>query len=331
MKAAVIIKGEKGGTMIIQEVPIPKIRPEELLIEVKASGLNRADIFRVQGTYVTTSSTTAGERPEIVGGEAAGVVVDMGKDVSGFARGDRVMGMCNGGYAEFTTLHQHLAIPVPERLNWEEAATIPVSYMTEYNALITNGRLKAGKSVLINGASSGVGVAAVQISRFWGAKPLFGLAGSPAKLNALKGLGVDVGINYRTENFKDAVLSITEGKGVDLIIDHVGGPHLKDNLKCMALKGRLVSVGRLGGEIGPLNMDLLALKRLELIGVTFRTRTLSERIEIARQMTADLLPALADGRLKPVIDCIFLLDQASEAHQYMTTNVQFGKIVLKIS
>jgi NADPH2:quinone reductase len=330
MKAAVIIKGEKGGTMSVQEVPVPKIRPEELLIEIKASGLNRADIFRVQGTYVTTSSATTDERPEIVGGEAAGVVVDMGKDVTGFAKGDRVMGMCNGGYAEFTTIHQQLAFPVPERLTWEEAATIPVSYMTEHNALITNGRLRAGESVLINGASSGVGVAAVQISKFWGAKPLFGLAGSPAKLASLTGLGVDVGINYRTENFKDVIMAFTEGKGVDLIIDHVGGPHLKDNLKCMALKGRLVSVGRLGGEIGPLNMDLLALKQLELIGVTFRTRTFSERIEIARRMTADLLPAVADGRLKPVVNRVFPLDQASEAHQYMTTNAQFGKIVLKM-
>lgn len=329
MKAAVIIRGEQGGTMALQDVPIPTPRPEELLIEVKAAALNRADLFRVQGTYITTGSTTAEGLPEIVGGEAAGVVVDMGKDVSGFAKGDRLMGMCAGGYAEYTTLHQRLALPVPERLTWEEAATIPVSYMTEHNALITKGRLQAGESVLINGASSGVGVAAVQIAGLWGAKPVIGLAGSPVKLAALRALGVDVGINYRTENFKEAVLAATEGKGVDLIIDHVGGPHLKDNLKCLALKGRLVSVGRLGGEIGQLNMDRLALKRLELIGVTFRTRTLSERFEIARLVIADLLPALADGRLKPVVDRIFPLDQAAEAHHYMTSNVQFGKIVLK--
>lgn len=329
MKAVVIIRKEQGGAMALQEVPIPKPRPEELLIEVKAAALNRADLFRVQGTYVTTGSTPAEGLPEIIGGEAAGVVVDMGQEVSGFAKGDRVMGMCAGGYAEFTTLHQQLAMAVPERLSWEEAATIPVSYMTEHNALVTNGRLRAGESVLINGASSGVGVAAVQIARLWGAKPVIGLSGSPAKLAALRTLGVDVGINYRTENFKEAVLSATEGKGVDLIIDHVGGPHLKDNLKCMALKGRLVSVGRLGGEIGQLNMDLLALKRLELIGVTFRTRTFTERIEIARSVIVDLLPALEDGRLKPVVDRLFSLDQATEAHRYMTTNAHFGKIVLK--
>lgn len=329
MKAVVIIRKEQGGTMALQEIPIPKPRPEELLIQVKAAALNRADLFRVQGTYVMTGSTKTEGRPEIVGGEAAGVVVDMGQDVAGFAKGDRVMGMCDGGYAEFTTLHQKLAMAVPERLSWEEAATIPISYMTEHNALVTNGRLRAGESVLINGASSGVGVAAVQIARLWGAKPVIGLSGSPAKLEALKALGVDVGINYRTENFKEAVLSATDGKGVDLIIDHVGGPHLKDNLKCMALKARLVSVGRLGGEIGQLNMDLLALKRLELIGVTFRTRTFTERIEIARLMISDLLPALEDGRLKPVVACVFPLDQATEAHQYMATNAHFGKIVLK--
>ncbi|MGA3085999.1 MAG: NAD(P)H-quinone oxidoreductase [Thermodesulfobacteriota bacterium] len=328
MKAIVIISGEQGGTIALQDVPTPKPRPQDLLIEVKAAALNRADIFRVQGTYKTTA-TPKENLLEIVGGEAAGIVTEIGKDVARFAIGDRVMGMCMGGYAEFTTMNYQLAMPVPERLSWEEAATLPVSYMTEYNALITKGRLLAGESVLINGASSGVGVAAVQIAKLWGAKPVIGLAGSPTKLAALTDLGLDAGINYRTDNFKEAVLATTEGKGVDLIIDHVGGPHLKDNLKCMALKGRLVSVGRLGGEVGQLNMDLLALKRLELIGVTFRTRTLSERIEIARQVIADLLPALADGRLKPVVDRIFSLEQAADAHAYMASNFQFGKIVLR--
>lgn len=315
--------------MALQDVPMPKPRPEELLFEVKASGINRADIFRIQGNYVTLSSPANEKQLEIVGMEAAGIVVEVGREVSGFAKGDRVMGMCNGGYAQFTTIHRQLAIPVPERLSWEEAATIPLSYMTEHNALITAGRLQAGEAVLINGASSGVGVAAVQIARLWGAKPVIGLAGSVAKLEILKTLGLDVGINYRTENFKEAVLAATEGKGVNLIIDHLGGPYLEDNLKCMALKGRLVSVGRLGGEVGQLNMDLLALKQLELIGVTFRTRTFDERTAIARHMMTDLLPALADGRLKPVVDRIFPLEQAAEAHRYMTSNVQLGKIVLR--
>lgn len=327
MKAMVIVRGEEGGKMELQDTPIPKPRPEELLIKVKAAALNRADLFRVQGTYLPAMATGM---PEIVGGEAAGIVTDMGKDVTGFAVGDRVTGMCGGGYAQFTIIHQSLAIPVPERLNWEEAAAVPISFMTEYDAVVTHGRLQKGKSVLVNGASSGVGIAAVQIARIWGAKPLIGMAGTPEKLAALGKLGMDMGINYKKENFKDAVLAMTDGKGVDLIIDHVGGTHLKDNLKCMALKGRLVSVGRLGGIVGELNMDLLALKRLELIGVTFRTRTMSERIDIARKMMADLLPALADGRLKPVIDRAFPLEKAVKAHAYMESNVQFGKIILVV-
>lgn len=328
MKAMVIIREEDGGKMELQDAPIPRPMQEELLIKVKATALNRADLFRVQGTYPQASRPGM---PEIVGGEASGIVTDMGDKVSGFSVGDRIMGMCTGSYAEFTTIHQSLALPVPERLSWEEAAAVPISYMTEYDAVVTNGRLKAGESVLVNGASSGVGTAAVQIAQWRGAKPLIVMAGSTQKLDALKALGANLGINYKTEDFKEAVLSATDGKGVDLIIDHVGGPHLKDNLKCLAIKGRLISVGRLAGIHGELNMDLLALKRLELIGVTFRTRTMSERTGIARKVITDILPALADGRLKPVIDRVIPLDQAVEAHQYMSSNAQFGKIVLSVS
>jgi NADPH2:quinone reductase len=328
MKAMVIVREKDGGRMALQDAPIPKPRPDDILIKVKAAALNRADLFRVQGSYPVA---TAQDMPEIVGGEASGLVTDMGKNVTGFAVGDRIMGTCVGGYAEFATINRDLAIPVPNKMSWVEAAAVPISFMTEHNAVITQGRLKAGESVLINGASSGVGVAAVQIAKLWGAKPLIVMAGSPAKLAALNPLGADVGINYKTDDMKDVVMAATDGKGVDLIIDHVGGPDLKKNLKSMAMKGRLISVGRLAGIMGELNMDLLALKRLEIIGVTFRTRTLAERIDIVRKMTADLLPALADGRLKPVIDKTFPLEQAAEAHEYMNSNVQFGKIVLSVA
>jgi NADPH2:quinone reductase len=254
----------------------------------------------------------------------------MGKDVSGFSIGDRIMGTCTGGYAEFTTLDYRLAMRVPERLSWEEAGSIPVAYMTEYNALITNGRLQAGEAVLVHAASSGVGVAAIQIAKLYGAKPAIGTAGTAAKLAALRALGMDLGINYRNENFADAVLAATHGAGANLIIDHVGGPYLEENLRCMAVKGRLVSVGRLGGTTAQLDLELLALKRLQLIGVTFRTRTMDEKIAIAHGVINNLLPALADGRLKPVIDRVFPINQAAEAQAYMASNVQVGKIVLKM-
>jgi NADPH2:quinone reductase len=327
MKAMVIVQTKEGGRLEWHDVPEPEPGPGELLMRVKATAVNHADLYQLRGTYDPT------QKPAdriIAGLEAAGEVAAIGKDVSGFAKGDRIMGTCRGGYAEFTTLDHRLAIPVPERLSWEEAATIPVAYMTEHNALITNGRLKAGETVLVNAASSGVGVAAIQIAKFCGAKIVIGTASTPKKLAALTTLGMDLGINYRTENFADAVLAATNGTGADVVIDHVGGPYLKENLRCMALKGRLVSVGRLGGTTAELDLELIAYKRLQLIGVTFRTRTMDERIAIAQGVVADLLPALADGRLRPVIDRIFPLHQAAEAQAYMESNAQIGKIVLKV-
>ena len=254
----------------------------------------------------------------------------MGEKVAGFVKGDRVMGICAGGYAEFATLDYRLAMPVPSDLTWEEAGTIPIAFMTEHNALVTQGRLQAGETVLVHAASSGVGVTAIQIAKLLGGKPVIGTGNVPAKLAALEALGMDLGIDCRTENFADVVLAETRGTGADVIIDHVGGPYLKENLRCMAVKGRLVSVGRLGGTTAELDLELMALKRLQLIGVTFRTRTLEEKIAIARGVAADLLPALADRRLVPVIDRVFSLDEAEEAQAYMGSNAHIGKIVLKV-
>jgi NADPH2:quinone reductase len=329
MKAMAIVPGKKGGTLEWQDVPDPEPGPEQLLMRVKAAGLNRADIFQLKGKYGKDRTVTGSLT--IAGLEATGEVVGMGKAVSAFQMGDRIMGMCPGGYAEFATLDQRLAMPVPARLTWEEAASIPIAYMAEYNALITNARLQAGETVLINAASSGVGVVAIQIAKFSGAKMVIGTAGTPKKLKALEALGMDVGINYRTENFADAVLKVTNGDGVNVIIDHVGGSWLKENLRCMALEGRLVSVGRLGQGSAELDMELMALKRLKLIGVTFRTRTMEERIAVARDVVRELIPGLADGRLRPVIDQVFPINQALEAQDYMTSNAHVGKIILKVA
>lgn len=329
MKAVVIVPQNNGGTLELREIPKPEPRPGELLMRVKATALNRADIFQRQGTY-PKRATAGGGSLTVAGLEAAGEVAARGAEAAGFAVGDRVMAPCAGGYAEFVAIDHRLAVPVPDNLSWIEAATIPVSYMTEHNALITNARLQAGESVLVHAASSGVGVAAIQIARLFGAKTVIGTGSMPLKFEVLRSLGMDLGINHRTEKLADAVLAATGGLGVDVIIDHIGGPLLGENLRCMALRGRLVSVGRLGGITGELNLDLLALKRLQLIGVTFRTRTLEERIAIVRAFTADLLPALAEGRLRPVIDRVFPLDQALEAQSYMVANTQVGKIVLTV-
>jgi NADPH2:quinone reductase len=329
VKAVVIVPDGNTGSLELREIPTPKPGPQEVLIRVKATALNRADLAQRRGGY--PAQRTGGDAALVIGGlEAAGEVADMGRDVSGIASGERVMAMCGGGYAEFVAVDHRLLLPVPERLSWEEAATIPVSYMTEHDALITNGRLQSGESVLVNAASSGVGIAAIQLAKLFGAQPVFGTSGSAEKLEALAALGLDRGINYQSENFADVILTETQNKGVDIIIDHVGASQFQDNLRCMALQGRLVGVGRLGGRRSEIDLDFIALRRLSLIGVTFRTRTLEERIAIAQRCKADVIPALADGRLRPLIDRTFALDEALEAQGYMESNAHLGKIVLTL-
>jgi NADPH2:quinone reductase len=327
MKAMVIIQGVEGGRLEWLDVPEPVPGPEELLIRVKATALNRADLYLLKGTYDPTQTTADGI---IAGLEAAGEVAAVGTTVSGFAIGDRVMAMCPGGFAEFALANHRLAMPVPACLSWEEAATIPVAYMTEYNALIDSATLQPGESVVINAASSGVGIAALQIAKLFGAKPVIAIAGTPAKLAVLRSLGMDLGINYHTEDFAEVVLAATGGAGADIIIDHVGGSFLQQNLLCMAVKGRLISVGRLGQTHGELDLELMARKRLKLIGVTFRTRTLEEKIAIGQGVITDLLPPLSEGVLKPVIDRIFRLEEAPQAQAYMESNVHIGKIVIRV-
>ena len=329
MKAIVIVPDGKSGTLEQRDVPEPAPGPREVLIRVKATALNRADLAQRRGGY--PAQRTGGAAGLVIGGlEAAGEVVGMGPEVTGVATGARVMAMCSGGYAEYVTVDYRLALPVPACLNWEEAATIPVAYMTEHDALITNAQLQAGESVLVNAASSGVGVAALQMARLFGARPVIGTSGSAEKLAALAAFGMDRGIDYQREDVADAVLAATNGDGVDIVIDHVGASLLQDHMRCMALQGRLIGVGRLGGRNADIDLDLMALKRLRLIGVTFRTRTLDERIAITQCCAADVLPALADGRLRPLIDRTFPLDEALEAQGYMASNAHLGKIVLTL-
>ncbi len=327
MKAMVMIFGEGEARLDWRDVPDPVPGPGEVLIKVCASAVNRADIYQRQGEYPISKSGGADE-PVIAGLELAGEIVALGQGVESLTVGERVMGMCPGSYAEFATTDQRLAMKVPDNLSWEEAAAVPVAYMTEHNALITNGQLQAGDTVLINAASSGVGVAAIQIARLFGAAPVIGMTGNDKKRKRLTEIGLDICINYRLGDFCEAVLDATDQNGVDLIIDHVGAPFFERNLKCMALKGRLVSVGRLVGQFAELDLDFLALRRLKIIGVTFRTRTIEERSQIARRFETEVLPAITDGSIRPVIDRTFPLQEAVAAQDYLVSNAQVGKVVL---
>lgn len=323
----VIEPSPDGGTLRLHEVPDPEPQPREVLVAVRATALNRADISARRGTY--RQQATAKDGALTIGGlECAGEVVAVGADVSSVAVGDRVMGMCGAGFAEYVTMDERLAIRVPERLTWEQAAATPTAFMTEHDALVTNAGFREGESVLIHAAGSAVGLMAVQIASLLGAHPLLGTVASERQRDVVAALGMDIPVQYQHESFREAVETATRGAGVDVVIDHVGGSYLADNLGCMAVRGRLVSVGRLGPTVGELDLDLLAYRRLKLIGVTFRTRTIDEYGDVVRRAVADLWDALDDGRISPVVDRTFPLEDALAAQDYMESNVAVGKIVL---
>ncbi len=325
MKAVVITR--PGGPEVLEyrEVPDPVAGPEDLLIRVRATALNRADLLQRMGGY-----PQPGPKPpfEIPGLEYAGEVVAAGERVEGFAVGDRVMGLlAGGGYAELVVTHSRLAVKVPDALSWEEAGATPEVFITAHDALLQCG-LAAGERVLIHAAGSGVGVAAVQIAKVMGASFVAGTAGSGEKLARAAELGLDLGINYREQDFAEAVLRATDGQGVDVVLDVIGAEYWERNLRVLAVKGRMVIVGLMGGTAAQANLGVLLQKRLQVRGTTLRARPLEEKAVATRAFEKSVLPHIASGRVKVVIDRVYALRDAAEAHAYMATNANFGKIVL---
>jgi NADPH2:quinone reductase len=239
--------------------------------------------------------------------------------------------MCtgSGGYAEYAVADWGRAVPVPaNNMSWEQAATLPIALQTMHNAIVTAGRFKPGESVMIQGASSGVGLLGLQIAKLKGARVVIGTSTNAMRRDRLKEFGADVAIDTTQPNWSEGVLAATDKKGVDLIVDQVSASVANENMKAAAVLGRIVNVGRLGGFKGEFNYDLHALKRIDYIGVTFRTRSAEEVREIVRAMRADLWPDVESGKLKLPIDKVFPLDQAAAALAHMKANQHFGKIVL---
>ena len=322
MKAAVV---KEGGGVEIRDVPAPKPKPNELLVRVRAAGLNRADV----GVAAGHAHGRIGGAGTIVGLEWSGEVAEIGSEVKGFKPGDRVMCSGGAGYAEYAVCDWGRAAAIPaNNMSYEQAATLPIALQTMHDAVVTNGRLQAGESVLIQGASSGVGLMALQIAKHKGAKLVIGSSTNAARRARLKEFGADLAIDTKDPGWVDAVTKATDGKGVDLIVDQISAPVANDNMKAAAVLGRIVNVGRLGGTRGEFNFDLHALKRIDYIGVTFRTRSIEEVREITRKMRADLWGAVEAGKLHLPIDRSFPLDQAAAALDHMTANAHFGKIVL---
>jgi NADPH2:quinone reductase len=323
MKAAVL--GEKG--LEIRDVPQPRPKPNEVLVRVRASGLNRADLLMAAGHR----HGNLGGAGAIAGLEWSGEVVDIGSEVRGLKPGDRVMGSGSGAYAEYAVTDWGRVSPIPaNNMTFPQAATLPIALQTMHDALITNGRLRAGESVLIQGASSGVGLMGLQIAKHLGARLVIGTSTNAARRAQLKDFGADLALDSRDPGWAEAAVAASDGKGVDLIVDQISGYVANPNMKAAAVLGRIVNVGRLGGMKGEFDFDLHALKRIDYIGVTFRTRSLEEVREIVRRMRADLWDAIEAGKLALPIDRSFPLEEAAAAQAHMRANAHFGKIVLVV-
>ncbi|HZD25490.1 MAG TPA: zinc-binding dehydrogenase [Alphaproteobacteria bacterium] len=323
MKAAVL--GDDG--LAIREVAAPQPKPNEVLVRVRACGLNRADLLVASGHR----HGNVGGAGTVIGLEWAGEVVETGAEVSHVKPGDRVMCSGSGGWAEYAVTDWGRVAPVPaNNMGFEQAATLPIALQTMHDAIVTNGRLTEGEAVLIQGASSGVGLMGLQVAKLMGAGLVIGSSTNPERRARLGEFGADLAVDSRDPGWVDAVLATTDGRGVDLIVDQLSGYVANQNMRAAAVLGRIVNVGRLGGFAGEFDFDLHALRRIDYIGVTFRTRSVEEVREINRRMRADLLPAVEAGRLKLPIDRTFPLEEAAEALAHMRANAHFGKIVLQV-
>ena len=318
MKAAV----STPNGLELRDIAEPVPKPNEVKVRVRACGLNRADLSAARATF---GHGTIGAP---VGLEFAGEVAEVGADVKEYKAGDRVVCSAGGGYAEYAVADYGRTAPLPAGFSFEQAAVLPVALNTLHNALLTRGRLKAGESVLIQGASSGVGLMGLQIAKMKGAKPVMGSATNDMRRGRLKEFGADSAIDTRDDKWPEQVLEATGGKGINLTVDMVSGKTVNQTMSATAVLGRIVNVGRLGGVTAEFNFDLHAMKRIDYIGVTNRNRSLEELRDVMRLMRADLWDAVVAGKLTLPIDKTFPLDDAVAAQAHMKANQHFGKIAL---
>lgn len=321
MKAVRVLPGADGGRLEVQDIPAPQPGPNEVLVRVRASGVNYGEI-----KYMREHRAGA---PITAGVEFSGEVARVGDQVNGWREGDRVMGHGRGCHAQYVVAAPLALMPVPEDVSWIDAAAFPNVFITAHDALVSNGELKTGESVFINGASGGVGMAAIMIASALGARPVIASSRSAEKLERLAGYGVDVSINASLDPQVESIMAATDGRGVDVIVDTIGGTVFEDHIKSLAVKGRLVNLARLGGaSTAQVDINLLWLNRLKLIGATFRTRSEQERLECVQACARDLLPYFRKGKLRLPIDRTFPMDWIGEAYAYIERSQHMGKIVL---
>lgn len=317
-----ILQDAPGGadTLYVGETAMPPRRVGQLLVQVMAAGVNRADIVQRDGHYPPPPGASS-----VLGLEVAGVVMEADAD-SRFQQGDAVFGLVAGGaYAEFALLDEVLAIAKPDSLSWAEAASLPEAWMTAWLNLVQVGKVKAGDNVLIHAGASGVGACAIQLAHLLGAQP-FASAGSAEKLQFCHDMGAVQTFNYKTTPFFARL--IKDWGGVDMILDPVGASYLAENIASLKQDGRLVNIGIMGGGKAELNLGLVLMKRLSIIGSTLRSQPLSAKAPLAQALADTILPAILADTLKTTIDSCFPWQQAADAHAYMESNANLGKVVL---
>jgi putative PIG3 family NAD(P)H quinone oxidoreductase len=327
MRAVIVEKYGGPEVLKIVDIPEPVAGPGQVKVRVVATALNRADILQRKGLYPRD-----GPKPmhEVPGLEFAGEVVGVGEGVKRFKVGDRVFGVVpGGGYAEIVVTHERLLLPVPSELALIEAAGVPEAFMTAFDALVRQAQLRPGARVLVHAGGSGVGTAAIQICKALHAE-VFTTVGTEEKARRCLELGADYVINRQEEDFVEVIRRKTDGKGVDIVIELVGGPYLSRDVQVMAYGGRIVVLGLLGGSKGELPLDQILFRRLTITGSTLRRRGFEEKVVLTDEFGREIIPLLRRRILRPVIDRVYPLDEVSEAHRYMESNKNFGKIVLRI-
>jgi NADPH:quinone reductase len=309
--------------LVPERRPLPAIAADEVLVRVAAAGVNRPDVMQRLGLYPPPKGAT-----DIPGLEIAGEVVAVGASVKRWQRGDKVMALVvGGGYAEYCAAHEGHCLPLPAGLTLVEAAALPETFFTVWHNVFERGRLKAGETLLVHGGSSGIGTAAIQLAKAFGAR-VVATAGSAEKCAACRRLGADLAVNYKTEDFVAATKASTDGKGADVVLDMVGGDYIERNYEAAAVEGRVVQIAFLRSPKATVDFLRIMLKRLTHTGSTLRARSNPDKAAIARAVETNVLPLVAAGKVKPLIDSTFPLADAAAAHTRMEAGRHIGKIVL---
>ena len=325
MKAIVVKKAEGEPILSWQNIPDVACGPEEVLVDIKATAVNRADLLQAQGLYPAPSGES-----DILGLEMCGEIAALGASAEGWQVGDRVLGLLSGGgYAQQVAVHPQMLIRLPDRWSFTDGAAIPEVWLTAFSNLFLEGALQSGERVMLHAGGSGVGTAGIQLARAARAT-VYATAGTEAKLDKCRELGASLAINYKEQDFFKEVMGVTEDQGVDLILDPVGAAYLLQDLNLLRVNGRLVIIGLLGGRTAEIDLGALLGKGLRILGTRLRARPLTEKISITREFEKRFWPMLEAGRLQPVIDRVFPIEEAQAAHRHVRQNQNIGKVVLEM-